>query len=104
MESDSNSSLNSLSPSFISFIGLPCIEYDVSNSKESFGVETADDVIASSVRRIPGFGPSYTNKLIDWRKSVERRFKFDPSKGIPRVDLDMWKVMYRLKRRSWSKS
>lgn len=55
---------------------------------ESFGVETADDVVASSIRRIPGFGPSYTNKLLDWRKSVERRFKFDPSKGIPRVDLD----------------
>lgn len=28
---------------------------------------------------MPGFGPALTKKLTDWRSSLERRFRFNPS-------------------------
>lgn len=55
---------------------------------ESFGIETAADIQASAIRLVPGFGPSYTRKLVDWRNNLERKFVFDPNKGIPKADID----------------
>lgn len=45
----------------------------------SFGIETAWDVNSHSVRAVPGFGPALTQKLTDWRHSIEARFKFNPT-------------------------
>jgi DNA-binding helix-hairpin-helix protein with protein kinase domain len=45
----------------------------------SFGIETAWDVTRQSVLAVPGFGPALTGKLMDWRRSVEQRFRFNPS-------------------------
>lgn len=44
----------------------------------SFGIETAADVSQPAVLRVPGFGDVMTNKVMDWRRSVELRFKYDP--------------------------
>jgi DNA-binding helix-hairpin-helix protein with protein kinase domain len=49
---------------------------------ESFGVETAADVDEWKIRRIPGFGPKLTNELVDWRRRMESRFRFDPQQGV----------------------
>jgi DNA-binding helix-hairpin-helix protein with protein kinase domain len=49
----------------------------------SYGVETADDIDETTIREIPGFGPTYTQNLLDWRKELERQFRFDPKTGIP---------------------
>lgn len=54
---------------------------------ESYNVETAWDITNNSVSRVPGFGPALTNKLIEWRQSVERKFRFDPSKGVDPGDI-----------------
>lgn len=54
---------------------------------ESYGIETAADVIPANVMRVPGFGPALTDKLFDWRKEVERSFVFLPSKGVDPADL-----------------
>jgi len=43
----------------------------------SFGIETAADVSESAVLRVPGFGSVTTNKVMDWRRSLESRFKYD---------------------------
>ncbi len=48
----------------------------------SYSVETAADVTASALDKVPGFGPKTQAKLFDWRRTVEARFRFDPSKPI----------------------
>jgi len=58
---------------------------------ESYGIETAADVNRSAVMNVPGFGPALTKRLMDWRQSVEARFRFNPNAGVsPRdvADLD----------------
>ncbi|TBL69771.1 protein kinase domain-containing protein [Paenibacillus thalictri] len=54
---------------------------------ESFGIETAADINVNAIRQVPGFGPSYTRKLSEWRNRVERNFVFDPKLGIPQSDI-----------------
>lgn len=54
---------------------------------ESFGIESAADINANAIRQVPGFGPSYTRKLTDWRSRVERNFVFNPKLGVPQSDI-----------------
>ena len=56
----------------------------------SFGIETAWDVKSHSIKMVPGFGPVLTKKLMDWRRSVESRFKFNPN--IPTDPAEIAKV------------
>lgn len=44
----------------------------------SFGIETAADISRHKVLRVPGFGPVTTKPLLDWRRSKENRFVYDP--------------------------
>jgi DNA-binding helix-hairpin-helix protein with protein kinase domain len=58
---------------------------------ESFGVETAADVVRSKVLQVPGFGPALTDRLLKWRQKLEGQFHFNPAAAIdPRqvADLD----------------
>ncbi len=58
---------------------------------ESFGVETAADVVRSNVLQVPGFGPALTDRLLKWRQKLEGQFRFNPAAAIdPRqvADLD----------------
>ncbi len=58
---------------------------------ESFGVETAADVVEHKVLQVPGFGPALTERLMKWRRGLEARFRFDPRSAVdPRdvADLD----------------
>lgn len=52
---------------------------------ESFNIETALDITHSM--RISGFGPALKEKLMDWRRSVEQRFRFDASRGVDPRDI-----------------
>jgi DNA-binding helix-hairpin-helix protein with protein kinase domain len=54
----------------------------------SYGIETAADVTEEAIGAIPGFGPSLTASLLTWRRSIERRFVFDPRKPIDPSDVD----------------
>lgn len=54
----------------------------------SFGIETAADIDPQKIRQISGFGEFLTGELVKWRKGLEGRFVFDPSKGIERSDID----------------
>ena len=51
----------------------------------SFGIETAADVNWSAVRAVPGFGEVMTQKLVDWRKAHEARFRYDPAQNAQDV-------------------
>ena len=48
----------------------------------SYGVDSAADIDRAAIMRIPGFGPSLAGNLMDWRRSVESRFRFNPKKPI----------------------
>jgi DNA-binding helix-hairpin-helix protein with protein kinase domain len=54
---------------------------------ESYGVETAADIVAQKVEQIPGFGPALVTELLAWRRTVERKFVFDPKKGVDPADV-----------------
>lgn len=43
---------------------------------QSFGIETAADVVEADVRQVKGFGNALTQALLDWRASHERSFVF----------------------------
>lgn len=52
----------------------------------SFGIETAADVDRNRVSQVRGFGDRLTTALLDWRKSCERRFTFNPNQAISDSD------------------
>lgn len=54
---------------------------------QSYGIETAADIDPRYLAVIPGFGPKYTNNLLEWRRKIESRFVFNPNKGVDRFQL-----------------
>lgn len=60
----------------------------------SFGIESAADINEAAISRIPGFGPSLTSELLQWRQSVERRFVFDPHRSVSPTDLAVLRHKY----------
>jgi DNA-binding helix-hairpin-helix protein with protein kinase domain len=50
----------------------------------SFGIETAADVDAGKILRVPGFNSSNSTGLLDWRKRLEGQFVYDAKEN----DLD----------------
>lgn len=54
---------------------------------QSYGIETAADIDPRYLAVIPGFGPKYSNNLIEWRKKIESRFVFNPNQGVDRFQL-----------------
>ncbi len=69
----------------------------------SYGIETAADVNAGSVMAVPGFGEQLTAQLVAWRASVERQFRFDPSKGVDKADVRKLDAMVASKRAALEK-
>jgi DNA-binding helix-hairpin-helix protein with protein kinase domain len=64
----------------------------------SFGVETAADVEPGKILSMSGFGESLTNELVQWRKRLERKFRFDPSKGVDPADIAALNQKFRQER------
>jgi DNA-binding helix-hairpin-helix protein with protein kinase domain len=54
---------------------------------ESYGIETAEDIVPQRVSAVPGFGPKMIERLMKWRKSIEAKFVFDPRKTIDPRDV-----------------
>lgn len=88
-----------LSKALIADHNIPRIGPTRQATLASFGIETAADLSWQSVIRIKGFGKTYTSKLVNWRKSIERRFRFDPSKGIDPADLAQIQKQYTQKQK-----
>lgn len=49
---------------------------------QSYNIETAWDVHRYRVMGVPGFGPALARELDKWRKELESKFRFDPTKGV----------------------
>jgi len=54
---------------------------------ESYGIETAEDIVSHRVNAVPGFGPKMLERLMKWRKSLEAKFVFNPAKAIDPRDI-----------------
>ena len=63
---------------------------------KSEGIETAADVDRVAVSRVRGFGQKRTAMLIQWRKHLESKFVFDPSRGLSQQDHDNARLKYSL--------
>jgi DNA-binding helix-hairpin-helix protein with protein kinase domain len=68
---------------FISDHKIPDIGLTRTATLTSFGIETALDIQEDRILEIPGFGQKLAQRLVDWRRSVESRFVFNPAAGIP---------------------
>lgn len=55
---------------------------------QSYGIETAADLLSTAVENVPGFGPKLCGALYSWRQSVEAGFKFNPATGVDKRDTD----------------
>lgn len=55
---------------------------------QSYGIETAADLLGKAVESVPGFGPKLCGTLYAWRQSLEARFVFNPATGVDRRDID----------------
>jgi DNA-binding helix-hairpin-helix protein with protein kinase domain len=54
---------------------------------ESYGIETAEDVTLARVGAVPGFGPKMVEHLMNWRRTKEAKFIFDPRKAVDPRDV-----------------
>jgi len=64
----------------------------------SYGIETAADIERNAILTIPGFGQTLAYELIKWRNELEKRFVFDPHKGVDASDLIRLQHQYDSKR------
>lgn len=77
-----------LQQQFISDQKIPDIGPTRKAALASFGIETAYDVEAGRIRRVPDFGRKRTDTLIRWRRGVEAKFVFNAVAGVsPREKL-----------------
>jgi DNA-binding helix-hairpin-helix protein with protein kinase domain len=53
----------------------------------AYGIYDAADITASALESVPGFGPFLITQLLNWRRSVEVNFKFDPRQGVDPADV-----------------
>lgn len=54
---------------------------------ESYGIETAEDIVLHRLNVVPGLGPVMIDRLLNWRRSIEAKFVFDPAKAIDPRDI-----------------
>jgi DNA-binding helix-hairpin-helix protein with protein kinase domain len=66
----------------------------------SYGVGSALDI--RPTLQIPGFGPTYISYLVNWRRSCEMRFQYDPSRGVPAVELQRVNLKFTTLRNDFS--
>jgi DNA-binding helix-hairpin-helix protein with protein kinase domain len=66
---------------------------------QSYGIETAADLLGPAVESVPGFGPKLCGVLYSWRQSLEKRFVFNAATGVDRRDTDKIEHEIDLERR-----
>ncbi|QBY56176.1 helix-hairpin-helix domain-containing protein [Cupriavidus oxalaticus] len=62
----------------------------------SFGVESAADISWNRVKAIRGFGDRLTRDLLNWRRSLEAKFVFNPNQGLDPADIATLHKRYTL--------
>jgi DNA-binding helix-hairpin-helix protein with protein kinase domain len=54
----------------------------------SFGIDSAADVSSSNLDQVPNIGPKLAAKILGWRSSLERTFKFNTSEPVDKQAID----------------
>lgn len=65
----------------------------------SNGIETAFDISSGSILAIDGFGQTLLTSLMEWRRTIELKFVFNPSAQLSRFDMDAVELKYLAGRR-----
>lgn len=65
----------------------------------SFGIETAGDVDWHKVHAVRGFGKVLTRAVVDWKKSCERQFVFNPRNAVSEADTNAVRVRIATRKR-----
>src|SRR5262245_6222507 len=52
----------------------------------SYGIDTAADVNVKDLEAVHGFGHFLTYQMMNWRRALEREFRFDSKRGIKPAD------------------
>lgn len=65
----------------------------------SYGIETANDLSERALTKVPSFGPKRISDLMDWKKKMEARFKFDPTKGVDPADIAALNNKFKIKKK-----
>jgi DNA-binding helix-hairpin-helix protein with protein kinase domain len=87
-----------LNTCFIDRASIPGLGPARKASLRSFGIETAADVTRSRVMQVHGFGESLTRAVVDWRRSCERQFHFNPAAAVSQSDRDSVRAKLAVKR------
>jgi len=66
----------------------------------TWGIEDAWDVDEGRIQAIKGFGPVKINSLMEWRRSNERLFRFDPKQSVDPRDLNALEQEFAQKARN----
>lgn len=70
----------------------------------SYGIEAAKDVTYNNIIRIPGFGPTYTKRMVEWRKNIEKKFVYNPKTSIDPKDVAVIEKEISIKKASLEKT
>lgn len=70
----------------------------------SFGIETAADVTKGQVMQVRGFGEGLTRAVLDWKRSCERQFQFNPAVAVSQADKDAVRAKFAAKRISFERT
>ena len=87
-----------LSICFIDRANIPGVGPTRTTALRSFGIETAADVSMTRVMQVRGFGESLTRAVLDWKRSCERQFQFNPAAAISQSDRDAVRAKFAAKR------
>ena len=55
----------------------------VKTSLLSYGVETAADITETKLEQVRGIDRKRADRLLEWRRALEHRFAFDPTRDVP---------------------
>lgn len=70
----------------------------------SFGIETASDFTKARVMQVRGFGEGLTRAVLDWKRSCERRFQFNPAAAVSESDMAAVRAKFAARRVSMKKT
>jgi DNA-binding helix-hairpin-helix protein with protein kinase domain len=54
----------------------------------SYGVDSAADATPAKIAQVPTIGPKLAGQIMNWRISLEGRFRFNPNKAIDKLEIE----------------
>jgi DNA-binding helix-hairpin-helix protein with protein kinase domain len=71
----------------IASANIPHVKDNRKAMLSSYGIDTAADVNVKDLKAVPGFAHFLIEQMMDWRRSLEGKFRFDSTRGVHPADL-----------------